>query len=268
MRTAVAALTALVLTAGALPLVRRAVDRPRLRRTNYRAAGIPRILGVVLVLPVSVAAAFEPAATPVWLAALAFGALGLADDLFGDRSAGGFRGHLHALVHGKVTTGMIKAAGGAAAGAGAALLAGDQGLWILADGALIAGSANLVNLLDLRPGRAAKAWLAAAGVVAWTLAPSRTIVAALAAGVGVWLWADLRELGMLGDVGANLLGAVLAATALRSHPGATARLGALALVVALTALSEVVAFSQIIDAVAPLRMVDRLGRRRPDAGRA
>jgi UDP-N-acetylmuramyl pentapeptide phosphotransferase/UDP-N-acetylglucosamine-1-phosphate transferase len=64
---------------------------------------------------------------------------------------------------------------------------------------------------------------------------------------------------MLGDTGANALGAALgSATVLVVGPGVR-DIVALVLL-ALTLLSEVVSFSRVIAVVPPLRSIDRLGR--------
>lgn len=65
---------------------------------------------------------------------------------------------------------------------------------------------------------------------------------------------------MLGDAGANGLGAVLGLALATGHPSRRVRLTALATGSALTLLSEVVSYSRVIDAVPPLRALDRLGR--------
>jgi hypothetical protein len=64
---------------------------------------------------------------------------------------------------------------------------------------------------------------------------------------------------MLGDAGANAVGAMLgvAATALPRR----ARLTALAAVTGLTAASEKVSFTKVIERTGPLRWLDMLGRR-------
>jgi hypothetical protein len=159
---------------------------------------------------------------------------------------------VRALRDGRVTSGAVKVVGLAGVGVVAcALLEGTcdrRGL--LVGGAVVAGSANLLNLLDLRPGRALKAGAAAA------VALGQPGPAAAAAAL---LPDDLHERTMLGDAGANGLGALLGLALLRRW---SARRGtALAVLVALTAASEVVSYSRVIDAVPPLRWVDRAGRR-------
>ena len=73
-----------------------------------------------------------------------------------------------------------------------------------------------------------------------------------------------RGLIKLRTWGVLALGAALgSATVLAVSPGARTILAAVLL--ALTLLSELVSFSRIIDAVPPLRAMDRLGRRRPEA---
>src|SRR5699024_3532317 len=160
------------------------------------------------------------------------GALGLLDDLLEPhmRRAGrpvskGLRGHLGALRSGRLTTGALKAAGIpllALAGA-AASPAPRGGAMVLADAALTAGCANLANLLDLRPGRALKVILPAAALLA---APAAAGSARAATGTHlgraallpalVALPPDLREHAMLGDAGANVLGAAVGTAAARS----------------------------------------------------
>ena len=73
---------------------------------------------------------------------------------------------------------------------------------------------------------------------------------------------DLQERGMLGDTGANVLGAAvgLAAVLVLDHPATVVVLAALVL---LNAASEWVSFSEVIDRTPPLRWFDRLGSRRP-----
>jgi UDP-N-acetylmuramyl pentapeptide phosphotransferase/UDP-N-acetylglucosamine-1-phosphate transferase len=133
---------------------------------------------------------------------------------------------------------------------------------LLADSALVALAANLANLLDRAPGRVTKSGLVAFGVLLVATGMSHELagVAVIVGGAAGLLWPDLRERLMLGDAGANALGAVLGLGAVVACAPDT-RTVLLMFVIALNLLSEVVSFSRVIDQVPPLRMLDRLGRR-------
>jgi UDP-N-acetylmuramyl pentapeptide phosphotransferase/UDP-N-acetylglucosamine-1-phosphate transferase len=138
----------------------------------------------------------------------------------------------------------------------------------LRGGLLIAASANLVNLFDRAPGRAIKVSVVGAllvGLVSgvgWVAAPTMLVVGA---GLGL-LAADLREECMLGDTGANVLGAAVG-YGLVLGLGATGEWIAVAVVVAANLSSERVSFGSLIDRVGLLRWIDRLGCR-PERRRA
>jgi len=192
---------------------------------------------------------------------LGFFCLGLLDDVAGDRDNKGFAGHVKALLKGKITTGSLKAFGGAAlAFAVATWWEGSLPAGLLG-GAVIALSANLVNLLDLRPGRALKVFLPAWLVLALIGVSSVYLLvsAAVAGAAAAWLPSDLREKGMLGDSGANMLGAILGAGVVVSF-GVAGRVVVLAALVALTLASERWSFTAAIEKFAPLRWLDGLGR--------
>ena len=127
----------------------------------------------------------------------------------------------------------------------------------LTGAALVAGSANLANLFDLRPGRALKVALVS-GIP--LLATGRPAAAAVTgAGLAV-LPGDLRGVSMLGDTGANPLGAAVGLAAAQSL-GPRGRLLALTAVAGLVLASEKVSFSRVIDQAPVLRALDRWGRR-------
>lgn len=184
------------------------------------------------------------------------------DDVYGSRHARGLAGHARALVAGRLTTGMLKAAGGAVVGVAASAWSGQRGWWILPAGMVVALCANLANLLDVRPGRCVKAWLVcwAATLTARPPAGALAVSAAVAGGVLAFAPFDLRERAMLGDTGANLLGGVLGVVAVVSL-GRTALLASLGCLIALTALSEVVSFTRLVAGIRPLRFLDELGRK-------
>ena len=130
---------------------------------------------------------------------------------------------------------------------------------------LIAGGANLLNLFDLRPGRAIKVAIAAGAALGVTSAAGGVAAAApVGAAISV-LPEDLGERAMLGDAGANALGGMLAAAAAAALPR-PARVTVLAAIVGLTAASEVVSFTKVIEQTPPLHWLDMLGRRPAAAG--
>ncbi|HVL03312.1 MAG TPA: hypothetical protein VM386_02620, partial [Acidimicrobiales bacterium] len=96
-----------------------------------------------------------------------------------------------------------------------------------------------------------------------TGAPESLAGVAVVSGAGLALLAaDLGERVMLGDTGANALGGVLGLGVVLATAPST-RLAALLALIGLNAAGEVVSFSRIIEALAPLRALDRAGRRRP-----
>lgn len=185
---------------------------------------------------------------------------GLIDDAAGKEKDRGLRGHVRALARGVVTAGAMKAATAAAFGFLAGwVLEGDAAGAVLS-GALVALSANLLNLFDLAPGRACKLFFAGWLPMAVLWPPFVALSLPVAASAAAWLPADLRERGMLGDSGAYLLGSVLG-LGLAAMLGTPGKAAAAAALLALTVASEFGSFSRGIERFGPLRWVDSLGRR-------
>jgi UDP-GlcNAc:undecaprenyl-phosphate/decaprenyl-phosphate GlcNAc-1-phosphate transferase len=243
-------------------------------RTNHRgepvtliegpAVAVGAIVGVLAQAGLRSAtgpAAWRPAVaiTAAGAGAAAFGAY---DDLTGSGNRRGFRGHLGALRHGEVTTGTVKLGGIGVTGLVSAALAGGSPADVVINAGLVAGGANLLNLFDLRPGRAIKVAVASGALIGGS--PSRSggdVAAPLAAALAL-LPEDLGERAMLGDCGANALGAMLGAAA--AGLPRPVRMALLAGITGLTAASEKVSFTKVIERTPPLRRLDMLGRRPPD----
>jgi hypothetical protein len=255
----------------------------RWTRKNHAGRDVTLVEGPAYAVGAVAGALAGGAGAPAVVAGLGAGAFGALDDLVGDSSSRGLRGHLGAVCRGEVTTGAIKMVGLGSTGLLTAWMLDRPrrpagALATLVGGGVIAGSANISNLLDLRPGRALKVvLLLAAPIVARGRAakPSgsdvgpavgtdvsaiATVTAAAAAGAAIGaLPADLGGRSMLGDTGANSAGALLGA-ALVARTGPRGRLLALALVSALTLASEKVSFTTVIESTPGLRELDALGR--------
>ena len=259
-------------------------------RTNHRGEPVTLLEGPAAAAGAALAAGLSPglparARAVLVTAAAGAGAFGGYDDLAGSGGRRGFRGHLGALAHGEVTTGAVKIGGIGATGLAASALLGGGPLDVAVNAGLIAGGANLLNLFDLRPGRAIKVAALAGGLLAAAGRPGPATGGTVPAGprpadpvpgltlAGIPLGAalalvheDLGERAMLGDAGANALGAMLGAAAAATLPR-YGRVAVLAGIVVLTAASEKVSFTKVIQRTPPLHWLDMLGRR-PVAGPA
>jgi hypothetical protein len=186
-------------------------------RVNYRGARLPLVGWTV--------ALHEPLVT----------AIGLADDRWsGDER--GFAAHLRA----RRTTGVLKLVG-----IPLVALARTRSV---SGTLLVSLSANALNQLDTRPGRALKAYIAAALVVDAPLA-----LAVLLAPY------DLREMAMLGDGGANGLGAMLGWSSVSRFTG-RGRWVAIGALAGLTLLGERRSLGELIERTPVLRELDAWGR--------
>lgn len=189
--------------------------------SNWRGEPLPTSTGIVVVVVIPVAYGLASMINSLWstalaglLVMLAAAIFGLFDDRAGDRERG-WRWHWGGLLSGRWTAGSLKIVGISAGALGAvATVCGtvtiDHLPWVALAAGVVAGSANTVNLLDTGPGRALKFCLFISLVVAWygnTAAATWLLpVAALSLAM---LPVDLAEQAMLGDCGANAIGAAL-----------------------------------------------------------
>lgn len=271
-------------------LRRKRIKASQWERTNFHGVTVSLRGGVAMagasVASAAVASALSDqprAALGGVVASLGGGLAGYIDDVDqgahdGGKVAKGLKGHLGALAHGQVTTGVIKIAGIGASALAASALVGSKATSVSGKAAdlalntvLIAGTANLANLLDLRPGRALKATVlvaaplsyfscAAAKTPASGASAQRLLASGLNAAAITALVEDLQETTMLGDTGANAAGALLG-TSLAANDSWKLRLGTALGVVGLILASEKVSFSKVIAANPALNWLDQLWRR-------
>ena len=257
----------------------------RWTRENHAGRPVTLFEGPAYAVAAVTGALAGGAGAPAAVSGLGAAAFGGLDDLAGDSSRKGLRGHLAAARRGEVTTGAIKILGLGVTGLLSARLidrsrGSNQVMTTLVGGAVIAGSANIANLLDLRPGRALKVVLLLAAPIAAggrgthlatatssanangnvNFAAAATAGAVAGAAIGS-LRDDLAGRSMLGDTGANSAGALLG-SALVARAGLRGRLLGLAVVTALTLASEKVSFTKVIESTPGLRELDALGRPR------
>ncbi len=275
--TLVALVAALLLT----PPILRHLREEGFVRENWRGRALPFPGGIAIVaagvLAIGLCTALAQVAKldafavspPDVTYLLGVALLGLIDDLVAGPPARtrGWRGHGGAVLGGEFSTGALKAVGSLALA-----LYALQELTIVGTGdyllavALLVLTTNLFNLLDLRPGRSAKAF-ALLGVllslIAWHgrygVSVPLWVVGPFAAPVLVVGFYDLRERTMLGDVGANLIGG-LAGVWLIAALDTTGQLIALAVVLAITIYAEFRSLSALVERTPLLRQIDLIGR--------
>jgi UDP-N-acetylmuramyl pentapeptide phosphotransferase/UDP-N-acetylglucosamine-1-phosphate transferase len=279
----------LIIAAGVVSPVCRSLVELGLTQKNYRGTPVAFPAGIAILIAAFVALVplsliqeladgnvFKPGLQTALIYVTGVSLLGLLDDLIGSgvlerrgEPVGGgapplprgWRGHARAIASGRLSTGALKAVGSL----GLALyVLRDSGRtkpeYLLAV-ALVVLTTNLFNLLDLRPGRSAKALVLLGGLLTlasmdvnplWTLG-------LFVGPVLVLMPLDLRERGMLGDTGSNAIGAV-AGLWLVLTLSTTAQAIALAVVLLITVYGEFRSISAFIERTPGLRLLDSLGR--------
>lgn len=251
----------------------------KLVKPNYRGENIPTAAGLlfVIALPLTVVVGFilrvdsfdSKYAVLYLLGVLGMGLAGLVDDCLGSHQVKGFQGHLKALFkERKLTTGALKALFGGNIAivfsiANARMIGSGRYPWMfIVDFLLVALTANIINLFDLRPGRAGKVFTLIFIII---ILLSKNFINFIGLFFPVliilllYLPYDLKAKMMLGDVGSNFLGATLGIMMvwMLSDFG---KIIALIILLLLQLAAEKFSFSKIIDKYRPLRYLDQLGR--------
>ncbi|CAB4923019.1 unannotated protein [freshwater metagenome] len=240
-------------------------------RTNYRGASLPCPLG--LLIPAAALVALVPLgllaglfdSDSLGIAGMYFilpvAALGIADDAYAGPSRG-LRGHGRAALRGSFSTGALKAVGTLGiALAWSALTQPDAGRFLLVAAVLVLAT-NLFNLFDLRPGRSVKGLvLLGIGLTLGSLDIDPLL------DIGLWLGPalvvgalDLREQGMLGDTGSNVIGAVAGVWLVLTLSSVLALAIAAAVLAAITIYGELRSINTLVERAPGLRHLDSLGR--------
>ncbi|MBE0448404.1 MAG: glycosyltransferase, partial [Actinobacteria bacterium] len=198
---------------------------------------------------------------PLTIIIIGVGFFGAIDDLLGSRESTGFKGHIGALLKGRLTTGALKAIGVPVIAILSSSLLSSNLLEIFGNAILIALFVNTLNLLDLKPGRALKFYiplqLFLIYAVGSDLGPSSAALMGIAL---ILLGPDLKEEIMLGDTGSNILGGILGFCMAATFDW-DVKLPVIALLAILQALTEKYSISAIIERTPILEYLDNLGRR-------
>ncbi len=237
-------------------------------RKNYQGIDIPVSAGISL--PMAMIIVFGLFSLLSWyevnyhlflLGVMTICFLGFIDDVWGQRDTLGFKGHFGQLFKGRLTTGGLKALGGGLIAFFLALFLSGPWYEVILNTFIIALFTNMLNLLDLRPGRAGKGFvffllvllILAKGNIDWLLITP--VLGALLA----YLPYDLKAKVMMGDAGSNVLGLILGYLCMVYLPIAI-RIGVVVFLIVMHVYTEKYSLTQTIEKNSFLRALDNWGR--------
>ena len=185
---------------------------------------------------------------------------GALDDLIGNRNVSGLKGHFKSLFKGELTTGGFKALFGGFVGLVVSVCISSSIVDIIVNTLIIALSTNLMNLFDLRPGRAIKAYLVIMIPIYITLTGyTKVFPLLILPNVLAYFNTDLKARGMMGDTGSNVLGISIGVLMALGY-GIKVRLAWLVFLILMHLITEKFSLTKIIEKNRVLKFIDTLGR--------
>ena len=185
---------------------------------------------------------------------------GALDDLIGNRNVSGLKGHFKSLFKGELTTGGFKALFGGFVGLVVSVCISSSIVDIIVNTLIIALSTNLMNLFDLRPGRAIKAYLVIMIPIYITLTGyTKVFPLLILPNVLAYFNIDLKARGMMGDTGSNVLGITIGVLMALGY-GIKVRLAWLVFLILMHLITEKFSLTKIIEKNRVLKFIDNLGR--------
>ena len=253
-----------------IPLFKNLLVESNCIRPNYKGEMIPVSMGIVF-LPMIIINGIIVAFFTVDFVSIAclfifiFGIMamffaGIIDDTIGNRDVSGLKGHFKSLFKGKLTTGGFKALFGGFVGLIISVCISKNIADIIVNTLVIALSTNLMNLFDLRPGRAIKAYLVIMIPIYITLTGyTKVFPLLILPNVLAYFNTDLKARGMMGDTGSNVLGISIGVLMALGY-GIKVRLAWLVFLILMHLITEKFSLTKIIEKNRVLKFIDNLGR--------
>ncbi len=260
----------LLLTFTVMPFIKAMLFNANIIRKNYKGDQIPVSMGIgfvpiVIINSIVVAFIYSDHRTKelvlIFLTGImTMATVGLIDDLVGNREATGFKGHIMSLLRGKLTTGGFKAIVGGLISLFIGSMLSFNVFEIVLNTLIIALFTNLINLLDLRPGRALKGFLLISFIFMGIgiLEEIKVIVLSSVAYAIGYFYEDMKGNTMMGDVGSNTLGVVLGISSAISFT-LPIKCIILVLLIGIHLVAEKYSITEIIKKNPILNFIDKLG---------
>ena len=259
-----------VVTLTSVPMISKMLEKSDMIRANYKGDMIPVGLGLVFIptLIINSVILIYSNIVPekiimiymLLFASISMSFVGIIDDSLGNRGVTGLLGHFKALFKGTLTTGAFKALLGGFVGLTIAVTISKSIPNIIVATLVVALSTNMMNLFDLRPGRAIKVYTLLAIIIFIASAKfQREVMMLILPAVLAYFYFDLRALTMMGDAGSNVLGVSLGVFIVSSF-GLAVQVVCLILLVLIHILTEKFSLTKIIENNKFLNYLDRFGR--------
>lgn len=253
-----------------IPLFQNLLVQSNIVRPNYNKEMIPVSMGIVflpmiIINGIIVTFITEKSQNLLLLFIFIFGIMtmflaGILDDIIGNRNVSGLKGHFKSLLKGELTTGGFKALLGGFVGVVISIAISKDIIDIVINTLIIALSTNLMNLLDLRPGRAIKVYILIASVLFFTLIGYHKILLLLILpNVLTYFKFDLKAKCMMGDTGSNVLGISIGILIVIGY-SINVRITWLLFLIFIHILTEKYSLTKIIEKNKFLNFIDKLGR--------
>lgn len=263
-------LTGLFGTYAVIPLFKNLLTNSNIVRPNYRQDMIPVSMGIVflpmiIINGIILAYFTDKVQNLLYLFMYIFGMIsmffaGVLDDIIGNRDVSGLKGHFKSLFKGNLTTGGFKALFGGFVGLIISVAISKDIVDIIVNTLIIALSTNLMNLLDLRPGRAIKAYLLIMIVIFLTLTGYvKALLLLIVPNVLAYFNYDLKARAMMGDTGSNVLGISIGIIVILGY-SLKVRVSWLVFLIFIHILTEKYSLTKIIEENKFLNFIDKLGR--------
>jgi UDP-N-acetylmuramyl pentapeptide phosphotransferase/UDP-N-acetylglucosamine-1-phosphate transferase len=260
-----------------IPFFENMLIKSNVIRPNYKKENIPVSMGIVFLPMLLINAILLVVLTNdntlmnsqnlLYLSIFLFALMaiffaGILDDIVGNRDVSGLGGHLKSLLKGDLTTGGFKALFGGFVGVFVSVIISDNILSFIINTLIIALSTNLMNLLDLRPGRAIKGFLTIMIIMFFFLVGYvKYFPFLIVPNVLAYFNRDLKAKAMMGDTGSNVLGIAIGVIMVLGFSSSLTISGSwLLFLIAIHLLTERYSLTNIIENNKVLNYIDKLGR--------
>lgn len=262
-------LISLILTYTFLPMVKVMLTSSNVLCENFRLEKIPTAMGLVFIFAQTITIGilemfydFNNSFNSVYLLGFTFiGLIGLLDDLIGDKEVKGLKGHIKSFFKGTLTTGGIKAFLGLFISLVVSSYISFNIIEFIINGLIIGLFTNLINLFDLRPGRASKIFIIISILLlVFNINKDNNYIILSIYGILIpYISLDFKAKVMMGDVGSNVLGYTLGIYCVVNCE-MFSKIIILILLILVHLLAEKISFSKVIENNKFLKFVDDIGR--------